>query len=110
MANKNERGKTPVLLPVRARILQDMGTNIMLARKRRKLTMQIVADRADTTRLTVSNIEKGSPSVAMGHYINVLAVLHQEDDLRQVAANDLLGRKLADIELSRKKVVSYEGN
>lgn len=78
MSSKNARGKSPILFPVRQRILKQMGENIMLARKRRNLTMACVAERADTTRLTVSNIEKGSPSVAIGHYLNVLAVLHQE--------------------------------
>lgn len=76
----------------------------MLARKRRKLTMEMVAQRADTTRLTVSNIEKGSPSVAIGHYMNVLATLNQENDLLKVAGDDELGRKLADIELMNKRV------
>lgn len=104
MSNKNDRGKSPVVLPVRARILKQMGENIMLARKRRKLTMEMVAQRADTTRLTVSNIEKGSPSVAIGHYMNVLATLHQERDFLKLAADDELGRKLADIELKRGRV------
>lgn len=104
MSSKNLRGKSPVLLPARERILKQMGENISLARKRRKLTMEMVAQRADTTRLTVSNIEKGSPSVAIGHYINVLAVLNQENDFLKVAAEDELGRKLADIELMSKRV------
>ena len=104
MPSKNLRGKSPVLLPARQRILKQMGENISLARKRRKLTMEMVAQRADTTRLTVSNIEKGSPSVAIGHYMNVLATLNQENDLLKVAGDDELGRKLADIELMRKRV------
>jgi len=104
MSSKNERGKSPTLFPVRARILKQMGENIMLARKRRNLTMEMVAERADTTRLTVSNIEKGSPSVAMGHYLNVLTVLHQEADFLKIAADDELGRKLVDLELKNKKV------
>lgn len=104
MSSKNLRGKSPVLLPARERILKQMGENIMLARKRRKLTMEMVAQRADTTRLTVSNIEKGSPSVAIGHYMNVLATLNQENDLLKVAGDDELGRKLADIELMNKRV------
>ncbi|WP_297809491.1 helix-turn-helix domain-containing protein [uncultured Methylophaga sp.] len=104
MSSKNLRGKSPVLLPARERILKQLGENISLARKRRKLTMEMVAQRADTTRLTVSNIEKGSPSVAIGHYMNVLATLNQENDLLKVAGDDELGRKLADIELMNKRV------
>lgn len=104
MSSKKLRGKSPVLLPARERILKQMGENISLARKRRKLTMDMVAQRADTTRLTVSNIEKGSPSVAIGHYMNVLATLNQETDFLKLAGNDELGRKLADIELMSKRV------
>ena len=106
MSAKNERGKSPVLLPARERILKQMGENIMLARKRRNLTMEMVAERADTTRLTVSNIEKGSPSVAIGHYLNVLAVLHQEQDFLKLAADDELGRKLADIKLKHTRIAT----
>lgn len=106
MRKKNERGKSPVLLPARERILQQMGENIMLSRKRRNLTMEMVAERADTTRLTVSNIEKGSPSVAIGHYLNVLAVLHQEQDFLKLAADDELGRKLADIKLKNTRIAT----
>jgi len=98
-----KKGKTPVVSPIRQETLSILGENILLARKRRKLTQQMVAERADTTRLTVANIEKGNPSVAIGHYINVLAVLNQDKDLAKVCTNDSLGQKLIDIELLKKK-------
>ena len=41
--------------------LQLMGEQIMLARKRRHLSMQDIADRATVTRLTVSKVEHGDP-------------------------------------------------
>ncbi|MGM9869529.1 MAG: helix-turn-helix transcriptional regulator [Sodaliphilus sp.] len=40
-----------------------MGERIKLARKRRHLSMQDVADRATITRLTVSKVEHGDPTV-----------------------------------------------
>ena len=43
-----------------------MGEQIMLARKRRHLSMQDIADRATVTRLTVSKVEHGDPTVSMG--------------------------------------------
>ena len=46
--------------------LKIMGEQIMLARKRRHLSMQDIADRATVTRLTVSKVEHGDPTVSMG--------------------------------------------
>ena len=55
-----------------AQQLAHMGARIKLARKRRHLSMQDVADRATVTRLTVSKVEHGNPTVAMGNYARVL--------------------------------------
>jgi len=76
-----------------------MGEQIMLARKRRHLSMQDIADRATVTRLTVSKVEKGDPSVSMGIYARVLYALNLEGDICLIAANDPLGRELQDAEL-----------
>lgn len=80
-------------------ILEKMGENIKVARKRRKLTTTQVAERADISRSTLYLIESGNPSVAMGGYFNVLRVLGLQDDFLKLAADDTLGRKLQDIEL-----------
>lgn len=76
-----------------------MGENIKLARKRRKLTTIQVAERADIARSTLNLIEKGEPSVAMGAYYNVLRVLGLQDDFLKLAADDIFGRKLQDLDL-----------
>jgi len=76
-----------------------MGEQIMLARKRRHLSMQDIADRATVTRLTISKVEKGDPSVSMGIYARVLYALNLEDDICLIAASDPLGRELQDAEL-----------
>ena len=78
-----------------------MGEQIMLARKRRRLSMQDIADRATVTRLTVSKVEHGDPSVAMGIYARVLYALNLENDLKQIAGDDVLGRDLQDAELKQ---------
>ena len=79
--------------------LSQMGEQIKLARKRRKLTAVQVAERADISRSTLNLIEKGEPSVAMGAYFNVLRVLGLQDDFLKLAADDTLGRKLQDLEI-----------
>lgn len=91
--------KKSVILPKFQRILEQMGENIKLARKRRKLTTTEVSERAGINRSTLYQVEKGSPSVSMGTYFNVLRVLGLQDDFLKLAGNDELGRRLQDLEL-----------
>jgi transcriptional regulator with XRE-family HTH domain len=88
-----------ILFPKYQKILEKLGENIKLARKRRKLTTIQVAERADINRSTLTEIEKGNPSVSMGAYFNTLRVCGLQDDFLKLAADDEYGRKLLDIEL-----------
>ena len=99
MKYRTLRSKKTILLPSASKILKELGENIKLARKRRRLSLQQVAERADIARSTLGLIEKGSPGVAMSSYLQVLFVLGLEKDLLNVAANDPLGRKLQDADL-----------
>lgn len=89
----------PILLPKHRRILSEFGENIKLARLRRKLSAEQVAERANISRPTLLSIEKGSESVSLGLYLQVLVVLGLEKDLLQLAKDDELGRKLQDAQL-----------
>ncbi|MDR2682503.1 MAG: helix-turn-helix domain-containing protein [Dysgonamonadaceae bacterium] len=84
------------ILPRLLRTLEEMGGNIKLARLRRKLSAAQIAERAGISRSTLWQIERGAPNVAMGSYAQVLFVLGLEKHLQQVAADDILGRKLQD--------------
>jgi transcriptional regulator with XRE-family HTH domain len=86
-----------VILPKTKRILSEMGENIKLARLRRKLSAEQVAERSNISRPTLSAIEKGAPTVSIGYYLLVLQALGLENDLLLVAKDDILGRKLQDI-------------
>lgn len=88
-----------VLLPRVQQILSVMGENIKLARLRRKLSTEQVAERANLSRPTIISIEKGTSSVSIGAYSQVLFILGLEKDLLDVANDDLLGRKLQDSKL-----------
>ena len=88
-----------VLLPKLRRVLVEVGENIKLARLRRKLTTEQVSERAGISRSTLWQVEKGEPSVSMGIYLQVLFVLGLEKDLTKIALDDVLGRKLQDVEL-----------
>jgi transcriptional regulator with XRE-family HTH domain len=91
------------ILPSIAKVLLELGENIKLARLRRKLSSEQVAERANISRPTLQSIEKGQPSVSIGSYAQVLFVLNLEKDLLKVAADDLLGRKLQDAALIVKE-------
>jgi transcriptional regulator with XRE-family HTH domain len=87
---------SPVILPINLVILRQLGERIQLARLRRKLSSAQMAERTGLSRKTIFNIEQGSPTVALGSYLQVLFVLGLEKDLIGVAAADPLGRKLQD--------------
>lgn len=96
---KNMRTKKTIILPKHKLILEEMGQNIKLARKRRKLLTTQVAERSDVSRSTLFLIEQGDEGVSIGNYFNVLKVLGLEMDFLKLALDDILGRKLQDLEL-----------
>ncbi len=91
--------KKQVLFPRHQKILEQVGENIRLARKRRRFTTIQVAERAGIDRTTLYRIEKGSARVTIGAYFNVLCVLGIQDDFLKLASDDILGRKLQDLKL-----------
>ena len=96
--------KNIVLMPDTQHKLTQMGEQIKLARLRRKLTVELVAERAGISRTTLWNVEKGSSSVAMGAYAAVLHALNgMDEDLLLIAKEDELGRQLQDLSLTRRK-------
>ncbi len=96
-----------VIMPKTLDILKTMGEQIKMARLRRNLPVKIVSERAGISRNTLWQIEKGNPSVAIGYYAAVLHALNNLDgDLLLVAKDDVLGKKLQDLEMSAKKRVS----
>ena len=95
--------KTIVIMP-QTKKLEQMGEQIKLARLRRKLSAELVAERAGIRRATLWSIEKGSPSVAIGMYAAVLHALNGIDkDFSLIAKDDEFGRKLQDLELMTRK-------
>ena len=86
--------------------MQIVGEQIKLARLRRNLSIAQVAERATCSPLTVSRIEKGVPTVAIGIYLRVLYALQLDDDILSLAKDDELGRVLQDMNLPQRERAS----
>ncbi len=96
--------KAVTVLPSTEIILNTMGEQIKLARLRRQLSAELIAERAGISRATLWSVEKGSPSVAIGIYAAVLHALNNLDkDLLLVAKDDEFGRKMQDLNMQVKK-------
>ena len=94
----------PLLMyPPEKQLLTEFGERLRLARLRRHYTMELTAERAGISRMTLSRVERGSPAVAIGVYVRVLSVLGLEADVSVLAADDMLGRKLQDLALPVRK-------
>lgn len=94
--------KKQIILPQHQKYLLEMGQNIKLARKRRGLTLEQMAERANCARNTIVLLEKGSPGVSIGLLFRVLRVLGLHEDVLKLGADDELGRKIQDLETLRK--------
>ena len=92
-----------MLFPNQQKLLAQLGEDLKLARLRRRLSTEQVAERAGISRSTLWQIERGIPSVSMGAYMQVLFVLGFDKNVLQLANDDVLGRKLQDIGLLTKK-------
>ena len=102
--------KTAIIMPQTREILEKMGEQIKLARLRRKLSSELVAERAGISRQTLNSIERGASTVAIGSYAAVLHALNNMDsDLLLIAKDDELGRKLQDLELPTRKRAPKKG-
>ena len=97
--------KTPVNLPIPAiKALRKVGSDISDARRRRRITIALVAERAGISRATVGRIEKGDPTTSIGGYTAVLFVLGMLDRLSDLVdgMHDVSGRQLADERLPQR--------
>ncbi|MBV8210846.1 MAG: helix-turn-helix transcriptional regulator [Burkholderiaceae bacterium] len=83
-------------------LLVDLGARLRLARKRRHLSMELLARRAGVSRMTLHRAESGDAATTLATCIRVLTVLGMERDIAHVAKNDEIGRRLQDMSLQSK--------
>ena len=86
------------------RTLRKLGADIHDARRRRRLPMEVVAERAFTSRSTLQRIEAGDATVGMGIYASVLQALGLLDGLGEIAdiSRDSVGQALASANLPER--------
>lgn len=79
---------------IKQRFYKKLGVNLRYARLARRMTQQELADRVDTTRQAIANIEAGLPS---RFYIEVIWALGLDAQLLTAtsAEKDVVGRSLA---------------
>lgn len=102
-AIRNTRSALASPIPVR-RALRKLGHDIRDARRRRRIPVAIMAERASISRMTLNKVEKGEPGVAMGTYATVLFVLGMADRLADLAdpRNDDVGLALEEEHLPQR--------
>jgi transcriptional regulator with XRE-family HTH domain len=95
------------------RVLRKLGHDIRDARRRRRIPVAILAERASMSRTTLHKVEQGDPGVSLGAFATVLFVLGMTDRLGDLAdaRHDSVGLALEEehlpqrIRLSRRKRV-----
>ena len=86
------------------RNLTELGKQIKLARLRRNLSAELIAERAGISRSTLYAIEKGTHSVSIGAYAMVLhAIGGLDKDLLLVAKDERMEQTMRELQLSVRK-------
>lgn len=104
---KDSTGKTAsrfgLPIPVQ-RALRKLGHDLCDARRRRRISSAILAERASISRTTLVKVEKGDPGVAFGTYANILFSLGMLDCLSNLAdiRHDDVGLMLTDEALPKR--------
>lgn len=94
---------SPIPLPV-TRSLQRLGQDISLARRRRHLSQQDLAERIGSSINTVRRMEAGHPGTAIQHLVRTLQVFGELEKINQLldTAQDSIGLTLMDEQLPQR--------
>jgi DNA-binding XRE family transcriptional regulator len=109
--------KNTIHLPIPAiKAMRKLGQDINDARRRRRITVALMGERAGLSRATIGKIEKGDPSTSIGGYASVLFVLGMASRMSDLvdSSHDLVGRMLEDEKLPKRvrmpNKISGDGN
>ena len=100
---KTSSSRAAMPLPAQ-RALKKLGADVSAARRRRRVPMVLMAERAFVSRNTVARVERGDPGVSIGIYASVLFVLGMVERLGDLAdpSTDEVGLRLEDDRLPRR--------
>src|SRR5687767_6488844 len=100
---RSSRALAGLPLPVR-RALGKLGTDLSAARRRQRISMATLAERAFITRKTLGRVERGDAGVSVGIYATVLFALGMIERLQDLAdaTADRLGQALEDERLPKR--------
>ena len=101
--SEGEQALLTLPIPV-TRALRKLGHDIKDARRRRRIPMAIVAQRASISKPTLIRVERGDSSVSIGSYATVLFVMGMADRLADVvdSKNDPVGLQLEEENLPQR--------
>jgi transcriptional regulator with XRE-family HTH domain len=107
-----EAWSAPVVPVPVSRALRKLGHDIRDARRRRRIPVAILAQRASISRMTLSRIEKGDPRASLGAYATVLFALGMAERLADVAdpRHDPVGLELEEAHLPERIRLSRRPN
>lgn len=100
-------------LPIPAqKAMRKLGQDISDARRRRRIPVKLLAERADISPRTLVKIEKGDASVGMASYAAVIFALGMIDRLSDIldARHDLTGRALEEERLPKRVRLPQKDN
>lgn len=94
---------SPIPLPVE-RALRRVGQSISLARRRRQLSQEALAERIGASVNTVRRMEDGHPGTALQHFARALQVFGELDKFEKLmdTAQDSVGLILMDENLPQR--------
>lgn len=96
--------------PRYARMTRSLGGRIKAARLRRRMSQVEMAERMGVDRNTLMSLERGELSIGLGVLVRALGVLGLEDDLATLAAEDEVGRRLADAAVTPRRRTRRAGS
>lgn len=90
-------------LPV-SRALRKLGHDLRDARRRRRIPMEILAERASLSRVTLTKIERGDSGVSLGNYAAVIFALGMIERLGDLAdpREDKVGLEIEEEHLPQR--------
>ncbi len=84
--------------------LRKLGRDISESRRRKRVTLELLAERSGISRTTICRIEKGDPSCLIGGYASVLYVLGMIERVSDLAdaAHDMSLRQIEEERLPKR--------